>query len=111
MREQGLDVQLHRELSWALTTLFGESAVGRGFLETPSGSETLASGCPTDRVKDLLGVLVRSVVNMARELEELGDVEGERLRAEARATLIAIRELASRFPDCIESSDHEVHHH
>ena len=46
-----------------------------------------------DRIDGLERTLVTYVVQLAVELEELGESERPRLKAEARATLVAIREV------------------
>lgn len=89
------------QLREALGRLFGDTSIGEGFLVVPSwnsGTNGAAAG-GTLRANQLLATLERSVINMAAELDELGEEEGERLRAEARATLVAMREVATHFPE------------
>lgn len=55
--------------------------------------EQQAAEPPNARILDLR--------QMAREPAELGDEEAPRLQSEARGLLIALRELAVRFPDAV----------
>lgn len=91
------DVQT--DLAQALQQLFGTSAAGLAFLSRPV-DEPMPEGSLPERARGLRCNLVKYIKSMAAELEELGPEESERLTAEARATLIAIRELEAYIPEC-----------
>ena len=83
-----------RALEGAIRALFVNPSMGAAFLELPRDAtpEKLPE-VMADRVAGLETTLTDYVVQLAAELEELGEDERPRLEAEARATLIAIREV------------------
>jgi hypothetical protein len=84
----------------AIQALFGDVRTGLALLEVPDDDVREKAGdSAASRAMQLRDSLEGYIVNMAREVEELGPSEAERLRAEARATLIALRELFARFPE------------
>jgi hypothetical protein len=96
-------IELTRDMRRALETLFGDARLGSNFLEIHHDNES--DGLPksvAERARRLRETLETYVINMAAELKELGDDEAARLQAEARATLIASREVVSSFPESVE---------
>jgi hypothetical protein len=82
----------------AVERLFGEARMGLQFLELPHDEVNAPLLVGEDRARQLRSVLEGYVVGMANELDELGEEERPRLVAEARATLVALRELNRFFP-------------
>lgn len=83
-----------RELDAALLRIFSSAHRGRQFLELPADDdESITGGDMAERMARLESTLVRYVVQLAAELDELGEEEQIRIEAEARATLVALREL------------------
>ncbi len=88
------------EVLHAIRDLFGDEDVGLGFLEIHDEESIPERGnSEITRATSLRNTLENYIVNMAAELRELGEAEEERLQAEARATLVALRELFSSFPE------------
>lgn len=54
---------------------------------------------PEARVLDLKIIIERYLIQMARELDEYGEDDALRLQSEAKGLLLALRELAVRFPE------------
>jgi hypothetical protein len=84
-------------LARAIEEIFGDRN-GGSFLELPEDLDATPEDI-NQRINQLRTVLEGYVINMAAELSELGDVDRPRLEAEARATLIALRELYRFFPN------------
>lgn len=94
----------------AFTRLFDDPSVPDGLLGNDSAFPVemrippVEAGTSTaTRATRLRARLESFVVQMAAELEELGPEEHMRLRAEAVATLVAIRELVTHFPEALPS--------
>lgn len=88
------DQPIPPELNDAIRVLFKDAAVARDFLQLPSEESTgLPPASYEERVAQLEQTLVKYILQMAAELEELGEDERPRLESEARATLVAIREV------------------
>lgn len=89
----------------ALEALFPDFTVAEGLL----GDDLRDKGLNPERAVDsasakaleLKNVLEGYLCQMAKELEELGDEEAPRLQSEARGLLVALRELALRFPEVV----------
>jgi hypothetical protein len=102
-----------RELRAAFRRLFADETVPEGLLGKDGGSfpaswkqQSLSPSLSVAlRARQLRTKLEGFVVQMARERDELGPTEGERLRAEATATLVALRELALHFPEALEDPE------
>ena len=93
------EYDVHDDLSDAAQRLFGSTTAAFAFLSRPT-DEPAPEGTPSERAQRLRRILTSYVKSMATELEELGPDESVRLQAEARATLIAIRELEAHIPEC-----------
>jgi|GEM_PF-3978688 len=88
------------DVSLAIRELFGDERIGLGFLEVHDQDSAGGLGeSATVRAARLRDTLESYIVNMARESKELGEADQVRLQAEARATLIALRELFASFPE------------
>jgi hypothetical protein len=95
------------ELQHAIRVLFDEPSIPTGLLgddldSVPSSWIEKAFSPqtpPLERVRKFRGTLEKYVINMALEANELGEEEISRLRAEATATLVALRELMRHFPE------------
>jgi hypothetical protein len=90
----------------SLRALFPDPSVPEGLLggdlsDKDIEFDQLQSEIPGARVLDLKNVLEGYLDQMARELDELGDGEAVRLQSEARGLLLALRELAVRFPEVL----------
>lgn len=91
----------------AIEDLFNDSSVAWGLLGGNEGVNPLNEGArpgeidriAIDRARKLRATLEGYVMVMASEAEELGDEEVPRLRAEATALLVALRELMRHFPE------------
>ena len=99
-----------RELRAAFERLFDDQSVPDGLLGNDSSTfpatfkqASLDPELPVAlRARQLREKLEGFIMQMARERDERGAAEGERLRAEATATLVALRELALHFPESLE---------
>ena len=90
----------------ALTRLFGDIDVPFGLLAqgVPLSQRDVQCTPETsvaERMRQLCDRLESFIVQMAQELDELGDDELPRLRSEAAALLLALREIQTHFPDMI----------
>lgn len=92
-----MNTEVSPQLQEAIRKLFGDSTRGLQFLDTPKQAGD-AQGTLGDRVRELRETLERYVIDMSNELDELGEEEQPRLEAEARATLITLREVNWLFP-------------
>lgn len=94
----------------AIESLFAEPSIGlemvgaRKLLSLNWYQEGKSKLIPiSERAKMLRECLEANVSNMAAEKEEYNShEEAERLRAEARATLVALRELFLHLPEAFE---------
>ena len=94
------EFSVNAPVSCAIRELFGDERTGLGFLEIHDQESVVRPGeSATVRATRLRDTLERYIVNMGKEAEELGETELARLQAEARATLVALRELFSCFPE------------
>jgi hypothetical protein len=84
------------QLLEAIRKLFGGDLRGLQFLDSSAAESS--HGTLEDRVRQLRETLEGWVIAMSNELDELGEEEQPRLEAEARATLIALREVNWLFP-------------
>ena len=106
-----MDYPLSTELRHAIEVLFEESSVGLGFLgrgakflTVDAEEETLSPKMlPELRAKRLRQKLESYIAQMAAEALELGEEELPRLRAEATATLVVLRELKTHFPEAFSA--------
>lgn len=97
-------------LKKAIESLFDDPSIGleavgaRRILPPDWYRETKDRTTPIeDRAAMLRSCLERSICSMAAENEEYGSVqETARLRAEAMATLVALRELFSHIPEAFD---------
>ena len=101
---------INSTLRAAIESLFDDPSVGLGLLGPdddflPSSAREPALRLdmpPADRASRLRGKLEAYVSQMAAELDELGEKEAPRLRAEATATLVVLRELQIHFPEAFD---------
>ena len=97
--------KISSELSKGITTLFKDPSIGLGFLGLgekliENGRSTVDETLPyMVRLRMLRDKLEQFIVQMAEELEELGEEEEERLRSEATSMLVIIREIETHFPE------------
>ena len=95
----------------AIEVLFDDPSIGLGllgrgldFLPASDKEEAFSPNLDASiRARRLRDKLEGYVAQMAAEAEELGPDEVPRLRAETTATLVALRELQSHFPEAFIS--------
>ena len=97
---------LSPEMNDALTTLFGKPSNADGFLGQgiPLSSrrvEIAVDATVPERIQELVRVLESDVVLLAEQLVEHGESDRERCTSEARAFLIALREIQTLFSDIV----------
>ncbi|MEO8069115.1 MAG: hypothetical protein ABI599_15565 [Flavobacteriales bacterium] len=104
---QSPDYPISTSLRSSIESLFEDHSVAEGLLgieldglsrfdAEPAMNPTLS---PAERAASLRRRLEGYVSLMAAELKELGEDEAPRLRAEATATLVGLRELWRHFPE------------
>jgi hypothetical protein len=101
-----MEYPLSQNFRLAVRQLFDDESVANGLLgqgvplahrDVPCTPDT----DPRQRVLLLSKKLESFVIQMANELNELGPDELPRLKAEATAVLLVLREIQSYFPDVI----------
>lgn len=90
----------------ALQKLFGNQEIAFSLLgqDIPLSQRDIKISVgddPNKRARALCKKIESFIVQLANELDELGDDENPRLRAEATAMLVALREIQTHFPDAI----------
>ena len=98
---------VNRKLRNSIDSIFEDPSVGLGFLgigidflsNLDEGVSLVQRGDPIERICQLRDKLEDFVAQMAVEILELGEEEAPRIRAEATATLIILREIRNYFPE------------
>jgi hypothetical protein len=102
---------VNQELRDSIESIFDDVSIGLGFLGVgvnfmPDGDGGIPldqKGDPIERVQRLRIKLEEYVVQMGAELKELGEQDVSRIRAEATATLIFLREIKRYFPEAFDN--------
>lgn len=104
-----MNYPISENLRSALRKIFDDESVAYGLLGQGipfSQREVLCTSDmePAQRIRILIDRLESFIVQMANELSELGPDELPRMRAEATAILLTLREIQSHFPEIIGES-------